>query len=281
MTKPDLTIKPDEIEWRVGATFDRNGAKWGTLLGYIDARLAMEKLDLLDEKWSSRMEPVQLNGDAGVRCTLTVNGVSREDVGTASTTEPLKGAFSDALKRAAVHFGIGRELYDLPHIAVECNVGQNGKVKSPKALPSWDGKRWTIDRNVGFVRYDNEPNQQPAANAQPPVSGGQSGGAEAVQRPPAPPSEVYEESPFANDPIDPTLDATNWRAEHALRPAVVTRKTCGGGNRTIRGAQTQQILTSVLRTAQQRGLDSTTILVSALQAPKPVVLDAFQSAPLH
>jgi transposase len=81
--------------------------------------------------------------------------------------------------------------------------------------------------------------------------------------------------------FDPTLDATNWRAEHALRPAVVTRKACGGGNRTVRGAQTQQILASVLRTAQQRGLDATTTLVRALQAPKPVVLDAFQSAPLH
>ena len=38
--------------------------------------------------------------------------------------------------------------------------------------------------------------------------------------------------------FDPTLDATNWRAEHALRPAVVTRKMCGGGNRTARGADT-------------------------------------------
>jgi transposase len=81
--------------------------------------------------------------------------------------------------------------------------------------------------------------------------------------------------------FDPTLDATNWRAEHALRPAVVTRKMCGGGNRTPRGAQTQQVLASVLRTAQQRGLDTTAVLVAALQAPSPVVLDAFQSAPLH
>jgi transposase len=81
--------------------------------------------------------------------------------------------------------------------------------------------------------------------------------------------------------FDPTLDATNWRAEHALRPAVITRKTCGGGNRTAHGAQTQQILASVLRTAQQRGLDTTAILVTALRAPKPLALDAFQSAPLH
>lgn len=81
--------------------------------------------------------------------------------------------------------------------------------------------------------------------------------------------------------FDPTLDATNWRAEHALRPAVITRKMCGGGNRTTHGAHTQQVLASVLRTAQQRGLDTTAILVTALQAPSPLVLDALQAAPLH
>jgi transposase len=81
--------------------------------------------------------------------------------------------------------------------------------------------------------------------------------------------------------FDPTLDATNWRAEHALRPAVVTRKMCGGGNRTQRGAHTHQVLASLLRTAHQRGLDTTETLTRLLQAPKPVVLDAFQSAPLH
>ena len=32
--------------------------------------------------------------------------------------------------------------------------------------------------------------------------------------------------------VHPGLDATNWRAEQAIRPAVVTRKMCGGGNRT-------------------------------------------------
>jgi len=71
--------------------------------------------------------------------------------------------------------------------------------------------------------------------------------------------------------FDPTLDATNWRAEHALRPAVVTRKMCGGGNRTDRGATSQQILASVLRTADQRGLDATDVLVALLTAPTPTV----------
>ena len=52
----------------------------------------------------------------------------------------------------------------------------------------------------------------------------------------------------------PDVDATNWRAEHAIRPAVVNRKICGG-NRTPRGARTQQILASVVRTARQRHVD--------------------------
>jgi transposase len=65
------------------------------------------------------------------------------------------------------------------------------------------------------------------------------------------------------------IDATNWRAEHALRPAVVTRKVCGG-NRSVRGAHTQQVLASVLRTIQQRDLDAATILPDLLRAPQPI-----------
>jgi transposase len=65
------------------------------------------------------------------------------------------------------------------------------------------------------------------------------------------------------------IDATNWRAEHALRPAVVTRKVCGG-NRSARGAHTQEVLASVLRTIQQRHLDAATIMPALLRAPHPI-----------
>jgi transposase len=71
--------------------------------------------------------------------------------------------------------------------------------------------------------------------------------------------------------VDPALEATNWRAEQALRPAVITRKVCGGGNRSRRGADTQQVLASILRTAHQRGLDTTDVLTTLLRAPKPIV----------
>ena len=73
--------------------------------------------------------------------------------------------------------------------------------------------------------------------------------------------------------FEPTVDATNWRAEHALRPAVVNRKVCGG-NRSARGAATQQVLTSLLRTAQQRHVDAADVLVELLRSPQPTVSQA-------
>jgi transposase len=49
----------------------------------------------------------------------------------------------------------------------------------------------------------------------------------------------------------PGVAATNWRAEQAIRPAVVNRKNWGG-NRTRHGADIQQTLMSVIRTSRQQ-----------------------------
>jgi transposase len=68
------------------------------------------------------------------------------------------------------------------------------------------------------------------------------------------------------------VQATNWRAEHAIRPAVVSRKAWGG-NRTWAGAATWQALTSVLRTASQQGRDPIELLAGLLRAPAPIVAD--------
>jgi transposase len=71
----------------------------------------------------------------------------------------------------------------------------------------------------------------------------------------------------------PAVDATNWRAEQAIRPAVVNRKVWGG-NRTWRGAATQSRMMSVLRTATQRGVDTIDYLVGLARAPTPTDIPA-------
>lgn len=72
----------------------------------------------------------------------------------------------------------------------------------------------------------------------------------------------------------PGAEATNWRGEQAIRPAVVNRKVWGG-NRTWRGASTQGTIMSVLRTAAQQGVDAIDYLSRFARAPDPTVTALF------
>ena len=65
---------------------------------------------------------------------------------------------------------------------------------------------------------------------------------------------------------DPTVPATNWWGEQAIRPAVVTRKIWGG-NRTAVGAATQQTIASFLRTCYQQRVEPCPILEDLLRSP--------------
>ena len=73
--------------------------------------------------------------------------------------------------------------------------------------------------------------------------------------------------------IDPAIDATNYRGEQAIRPAVVNRKVWGG-NRTWAGARWQSILTSVIRTCEQRATRTFEFLLDAIRLPNPALLPA-------
>jgi len=75
----------------------------------------------------------------------------------------------------------------------------------------------------------------------------------------------------------PGLDATNNAAERAIRGMVIARKVWGG-NRTWKGARTQQILVSVQRTCWQQGKDAFTRCVRLLRAPRAVILDIVPGA---
>jgi transposase len=54
--------------------------------------------------------------------------------------------------------------------------------------------------------------------------------------------------------IDPTIPATNHRAEQALKTPIVNRKVWGG-NRTLDGCQAQTVLCSVLQTCKNLAID--------------------------
>ena len=66
----------------------------------------------------------------------------------------------------------------------------------------------------------------------------------------------------------PDVEATNWRAEQAIRLAVVNRKVWGG-NRTDHGAWVWARLVTFLATARQQGLDILSVLTNLARQPTP------------
>lgn len=106
---------------------------------YIDARAVQSRLNSVigPGNWSFRWETAAAEGKSVVvRGKLTVLGTVHEDVGTGEGIEAWKSAVSDALKRCAVHFGIGAYLYDIPklHWPAEGNKQHARLVEEEKLL---------------------------------------------------------------------------------------------------------------------------------------------------
>jgi hypothetical protein len=106
---------PDRVSWRVGST--TQDKKKGLAFGYIDARDVMQRLDEVcgPENWQNTYT---IAGTAIV-CNIGIRSddgswVWKADGAGATDVEAEKGMMSDAFKRAAVRFGIGRYLYDIP-----------------------------------------------------------------------------------------------------------------------------------------------------------------------
>ncbi len=109
------------------------------LLAYIDARAVQDRLDAIcPDGWSFELSVIGGTATPTVKGRLTVLGVTREEIGEAGEGElgTLKAAASDALKRCAVQFGIGRYLYDLPRQWVDWN-DQKREPKTTPQLPEW------------------------------------------------------------------------------------------------------------------------------------------------
>lgn len=86
----------------------------GMTFSYVDPRAVMQRLDdvVTPEAWE--FTSTVIPGTDIVHGRLTVAGNVKEDYGYPNSDhdeEPIKSASSDALKRCAVMFGIGRHLY--------------------------------------------------------------------------------------------------------------------------------------------------------------------------
>lgn len=129
MNLKDLKKKID-CKWRV-QSFSKNKAQ-GQCVAYIDARDVMDLLDEVcgQENWQSDFKDIGGQTFAGIGINIGGEWAWKWDTGSESNIEKEKGQASDSLKRAAVQWGIGRFLYDLPIQYVPAN-----EVKGDKNFP--------------------------------------------------------------------------------------------------------------------------------------------------
>ena len=89
------------------------------LVLYLQHTDVQDRLEEVDPSWSCEiMSEEHLSDTVYVRSRLGIKGVYRENVGEGA--DP-KAAYSDALKRCAMLFGVGRYLYEALTVWVDYN----------------------------------------------------------------------------------------------------------------------------------------------------------------
>lgn len=134
LSKLSAHFPAEAVHWRAQSVTEKNGGA-ALALAYIDARDVMDRLDAAvgPANWQ---DIYQETAKGRLICTLSIRiggeWIGKSDGAGNTDVEGEKGAISDALKRAAVKWGIGRYLYDLKNVWAPCELNQNGKWRAWK-----------------------------------------------------------------------------------------------------------------------------------------------------
>lgn len=187
-----------EVQWRVEAlSKDKRRAM---VVPYVDARTVLDRLDetVGPDGWQDHYEVLaEKEGNYAVKCRLTLLEVSKEDVGEGDS---LKAAFSDALKRAAVKFGVGRYLYRLEKQWVDHDPA-TGHFEAPQLEPARPENLPRPPRPAASHPAEPAFEEPPPQTESPPETGppGDSGAE-------APPPETSPAKPEPQELIDRLID---------------------------------------------------------------------------
>jgi hypothetical protein len=105
-----------DIEWRVCRAGIKGGRPWAQVLAYVDARAARARLNAVlgAANWTVAYLACPVGGVLAL-LSLRIDGewISKQDGADSPEREPVKGALSNAFKRACAVWGIGEHLYDV------------------------------------------------------------------------------------------------------------------------------------------------------------------------
>lgn len=125
---------PSILHWRVGAT--NKEKTQGIALAYIDSRDVMKRFDqVCGDLWQV---DYPFEGCCRIGIKIDNEWLWRSNGAGETNVEAEKGQYSDAFKRAAVLWGVGRYLYYLKNIWVPLKQsGRSHVLAQTPALPSW------------------------------------------------------------------------------------------------------------------------------------------------
>lgn len=147
----ELAAPLPSIHWRAQAVSNKEGRQPSAMaLAYMDARDVMDRLDAVvgPDGWQdSYVETVKGRVIASISICIDGQWVSKSDGAGDTDVEGEKGGMSDAFKRAAVKWGIGRYLYRMEAVWADCELDARGK---------W--KKWTP---AGLAKLNAAANSPP------------------------------------------------------------------------------------------------------------------------
>lgn len=117
--------EPFKLKWRVkGLLPDNVNPTHMLIVGYIDARQVYERLDQVvkPENWQEDYFECKGKQFCKIGIKIGEEWIWKGDSGTESFSDPSKGETSDSVKRAAVHWGINKEAYELGEIMIKCKM---------------------------------------------------------------------------------------------------------------------------------------------------------------
>jgi len=126
ISKLSAVFDPSDIEWRAQQSGVNGQNAWVLAIPYINNRAIQQRLDdvLGADRWQNTYQPAP-NG-AGTLCGISVKTetewVTKWDGAENTDIEAIKGGLSNAMKRAAVQWGIGRYLYQLEPQFAKCRI---------------------------------------------------------------------------------------------------------------------------------------------------------------
>lgn len=171
----------DDIEHRIAQSgLTKQGKPWAKTLAFLTARAVQNRLDDLigPQNWqvTYRKEGEGFICSLSLRCPTTTEWIIKENGAAESDVEGFKGGISDAMKRAAVEWGIGRYLYQLDTtwavFTEDKSARYHAKIENtmyhwnPSPLPDWalPKQPGPTDRK-SFEQVPEALRNQPAANA--------------------------------------------------------------------------------------------------------------------